>query len=198
MTKAELRDIYLAKQKALTPAERETASRRIAHNFFTLFNPTSFHTLHSFLTIEKFNEIDTTPIIHCLWKNHPQIRVAVPRVDFESGEMESILYTAETETKQNHWLIPEPLKGELIEASVIDLVIAPLVCADKAGHRVGYGKGFYDRFLKQVRPNCLKVGLSYFEPVDAIVDVHEGDVALDTLVTPDGIHRLEKTTPSFR
>jgi 5-formyltetrahydrofolate cyclo-ligase len=72
----------------------------------------------------------------------------------------------------------------MIDAATIDLVIVPLVCVDKSGHRVGYGKGFYDRFLKQVRTDCVKVGLSYFEPVERIDDVHEGDVRLDFVITP--------------
>ena len=65
------------------------------------------------------------------------------------------------------------------------LVLVPGVCFDQTGHRVGYGKGFYDRFLKTCRPGCLKVGLSYFEPVDPIDDVHDGDVRLDFIVTPE-------------
>ena len=61
----------------------------------------------------------------------------------------------------------------------IDMVLVPGLCFDGDGHRVGYGKGFYDRFLKTCRPDCIKIGLSYFEPVESIDDVHEGDVRLD-------------------
>ncbi|HEV8590766.1 MAG TPA: 5-formyltetrahydrofolate cyclo-ligase [Pyrinomonadaceae bacterium] len=196
MVKSELRKIYLEKTAAISSADRDLASCDIASHFFTYFDELSIHSLHCFLPIEKFNEIDTTRIIHGVWKNHPQVKVVVPRVNFETDEMESIPYTADSETKHNRWLIPEPLEGEMIDAVAIDLVIVPLVCVDKSGHRVGYGKGFYDRFLKQVRTDCVKVGLSYFPPVASIEDVHEGDVPLDFVVTPEMIYRGDAETQS--
>lgn len=196
MTKSELRKIYLEKVSAILPSDRDKASHDIAANFFSHFQPGSFKTLHCFLSIAKFNEIDTTPIIHGMWKNHPQVKVVVPRVNFETDEMESILYTADSETKHNRWLIPEPPEGEMIDVATIDLVIVPLVCVDKSGHRVGYGKGFYDRFLKKVRTDCTKVGLSYFSPVDSIDDIHGGDVPLDFVITPEMIHRRDAETRS--
>ena len=67
------------------------------------------------------------------------------------------------------------------------MVLVPLLACDRAGHRVGYGKGFYDRFLAACRPDCRKIGLSYFRPVEAIVDVYDGDVRLDRVITPDGV-----------
>ena len=66
------------------------------------------------------------------------------------------------------------------------MVLVPGVCFDRIAHRVGYGKGFYDRFLKKCRYDCIRVGLSYFAPVDEIEDLHEGDVRLDALVLAEG------------
>ena len=189
MIKSELRRIYLAKQRALATDERDKASKLIAENVFANFDLASTRTLHCFLTIDQFNEIDTTPIIHTLWRDHPQVRVAVPRVNFESGEMESIRYTADSETDRNRWLIPEPIEGEIIGSTEIDMVLVPGLCFDLDGHRVGYGKGFYDRFLKECRPDCLTVGLSYFDPVEKIDGVHTGDVRLGHVVTPERLYR---------
>ena len=92
---------------------------------------------------------------------------------------------ADTETDRNEWLIPEPVEGEIIAPAEIDMVLLPGLCYDRQGHRVGYGKGYYDRFLKTCRPDCVKVGLSYFEPIEEITDVHDGDVMLDFVVTPE-------------
>ena len=64
------------------------------------------------------------------------------------------------------------------------MVLVPLLAFDSKGYRVGYGKGFYDRFLKQCRNDCVKIGLSYFEPIDAINDAGEFDVPLDFCITP--------------
>jgi len=61
----------------------------------------------------------------------------------------------------------------------------PGLCFDLRGHRVGYGKGFYDRFLMTVRGDCQTVGLSQFEPVKRIEDIHYGDVPIGSLVTPN-------------
>ena len=60
-----------------------------------------------------------------------------------------------------------------------------LLFARRDLHRVGYGKGYYDQFLKQCRSDCLKIGLSYFELVERIDDVHAGDVRLDFVITAE-------------
>jgi len=52
---------------------------------------------------------------------------------------------------------------------------------------VGYGKGYYDRFLKRCRTDCLKVGLSYFGPVETIPEAHDADIPLDCCITPEVI-----------
>ena len=187
MTKALLRKIYLSKQRPLSTKEGVEKSRKIAEHFFERFDLSDTKILHSFIPIEKFNEVDTAFIIQTVWKNFPQVRTVVPRVNFDTAEIENVIYTLESETIQNIWDICEPIRTEIVEPKDIDIVLAPLLCFDKAGHRVGYGKGFYDRFLRSCRPDCLKVGLSYFGPVELIEDVHGGDVILDFVVTPLGV-----------
>ena len=186
MTKTELRSIYLAKQKALSPQDRAEKSRRIALNFFESTDLSRVRVIHCFVPIEKFNEVDTTPIIHAVWATSPQVCVAAPRVNFETGEMESYIYTPDSEMAENAWGIREPA-GKTVADADIDLVLVPGLAFDRSGHRVGYGKGFYDRFLKRCRHDCAKYGLSYFAPVAAITDVHDGDATLDRSITPDGI-----------
>ena len=88
---------------------------------------------------------------------------------------------------ENEWGIREPGAGEIFEPQIVDLVIVPGVCFDEQCHRVGYGKGFYDRFLRKCRPDCVKIGLSFFEPVAEIADIHAGDVRLDFFVSPGGL-----------
>lgn len=190
MTKSELRKMYLARQRAFSQAERTAQSRNIADNFFKHFDLSSVNVLHTFIPIAKFNEIDTTLILYSVWKNTPQIRTVVPRVNFETGEIESLTYAPETELFANAWEIHEPQHDDTIEAEEIDMVIVPLLCFDLRGHRVGYGKGFYDRFLKSCREDCVRVGLSYFGPVDMIDDVHEGDITLDHCILPGRAIRI--------
>lgn len=88
------------------------------------------------------------------------------------------------------WQIHEPSHNETIASNEIDLVIVPLLAFDERGYRVGYGRGFYDRFLAQCRPDAQKIGLSYFPPVERIDDVNEFDIKLDSCVTPGKVWRF--------
>ncbi|HEX9963115.1 MAG TPA: 5-formyltetrahydrofolate cyclo-ligase [Pyrinomonadaceae bacterium] len=196
MLKAELRKIYLARRKALSAQERSEKSLRINDNFFQNFDLSKTRYLHCFLPIEKFNEIDTKPVFRRVWRDFPQVETLVPRVDFHAGEIENLKFSAETELVENAWQIHEPAHDESVETEKIDLVLIPLLCFDGRGFRVGYGKGFYDRLLKNCRADCLKIGLSYFQPVAEIEDARHFDVKLDFCVTPERIfsHRGHRET----
>jgi 5-formyltetrahydrofolate cyclo-ligase len=191
MTKTELRKIYLARQKTFSSSERAEKSRRIALHFFECIDLSKTKLLHCFIPIEKFNEVDTSIILRALRENSPKTLIAVPRVNFETAELESLICKAEAVLIENAWGIREPFDAELVETADIDMVLAPGLAFDLSGHRVGYGKGFYDRFLKTCRNDCVKIGLSYFEPLEEISDVHGGDIALDIFITPDGIFTAE-------
>jgi 5-formyltetrahydrofolate cyclo-ligase len=190
MTKSELRKLFLDKRRELTASERARLSENISDNFFQNFDLRQISVVHCFISIKKFYEIDTSPIFLRFWQDFPQVIAAVPRVDHKSGELESIAYLPGTELVSGRWEIPEPTHDEFVEPSVIDLVIVPLVCFDLHGHRVGYGKGFYDRFLNRCRPDCIKVGLTYFPPADTIENPTAHDVTLDYCVSPDRLFVL--------
>jgi 5-formyltetrahydrofolate cyclo-ligase len=194
MTKSELRQRFLERRKALSPAERAEKSRRIAELFFANTNLSEIKLLHTFIPLENRHEVDTSLITHEVWSRSPKIQVAVPRVNFKTGEVESLGYTAEIELIENAWGLREPGDGELLDPQAIDLVLVPLVCFDERGYRVGYGKGFYDKFLSNCRPDCLKVGLGFFPAVDRIDDVHEGDIPLDRCVTPEHVYYWKADT----
>jgi 5-formyltetrahydrofolate cyclo-ligase len=191
MTKAELRKHYLQKQKALSPAERAQKSELIAKLFFENFDLTGIRYLHCFIALEKFNEIDTLPVFQKLWRDHPGISTLVPRIEPEGYDLSHLRFTADTELVHNAWEIREPTHDERVEPEKIDMVLVPLLAFDAQGHRVGYGKGFYDRFLARCRPDCLKIGLSYFPPVAGIDDAGGHDIALDAFITPDLAYRIK-------
>ncbi|MFM8832750.1 MAG: 5-formyltetrahydrofolate cyclo-ligase, partial [Cytophagales bacterium] len=78
----------------------------------------------------------------------------------------------------------EPANGNMVYTPDIDLVLVPLLAFDKEGHRVGYGKGYYDRFLKGCKSSCKKIGLSFFNAVEKISETTSLDFKLDDVIVP--------------
>jgi 5-formyltetrahydrofolate cyclo-ligase len=105
--------------------------------------------------------------------------------------MQNILYDGSTVLSENNFGIMEPVNGIVIPYNDIDMVICPLLTFDKKGYRVGYGKGFYDRFLVQCRADVVKFGLSYFEPIDIIEDIDSHDVKLNYAISPSKLWEFE-------
>lgn len=190
MNKSDLRKIYLAKQKNISSFERSRKSEQITENFFVNFDVHKIKFLHCFLPIEKFNEIDTHLIFQKIWREFLCIETLAPRVNFQTGIIESLTFKLETELVKNSWGIFEPSHDAVIETEKIDLVLIPLLCFDERGFRVGYGKGFYDKFLKNSRADCIKIGLSYFAPIEEISDAQDFDVKLDFCVAPEKVWKF--------
>lgn len=192
MTKSALRHQFLAQRRALSAEDVASRSRAIAERLFGTFlaDTKKLTIVHTFLPIARQNEVDTWPIIHRVWQNSPNVRVAVPVTDITTNQLTHYVITPETPLIENRWGIPEPVTIEqlAIESQQIDIVLVPLLTFDRLGHRVGYGKGYYDRFLAECHPDCLKVGLSLFEPVEQIDDVEPTDVQLDACITPERVH----------
>ncbi|GAB3538642.1 5-formyltetrahydrofolate cyclo-ligase [Pontibacter brevis] len=189
MRKAELRRQMLQKRRALTAEEVEDSSQRIANLFFRHFPLQAGQTVHVFLPILKNKEVNTWLIIRQLRQEHPEVRVAVPVTDVAQHVLTHHELTEEAVLIENAWGIPEPQNARIVHAREVDVVLLPLLAFDKAGHRVGYGKGFYDRFLADCRPDVLKVGLSLEPPVENIADANQFDVPLNAVVMPEGIWR---------
>lgn len=162
-------------------------SRQIGERFFDGFGLKNVEILHLFLSIEKNKEIETQFIYGKIWQDFPQIKIVVPRVNRAIDNIEALEFHLATELALSSWQIPEPIGDRLIEADEIDLILVPLLCFDRHGFRVGCGKGYYDKFLKKCRMDCLKIGLSYFPPIEEISDTNEFDVTLDYCVTPEKI-----------
>ena len=190
MLKSDLRKIYLAKQHQLSSSERSQKSRQISESFFHNFSPETSQIIHLFLPIEKNKEIETKFFYERIWQDFPHIKTVVPRINKKNDQLESIEFDAETKLGLSSWQIPEPIEDSLINANQIDIVLVPLLCYDQKGFRVGYGKGYYDKFFTNCRSDCLKIGLSYFSPIEKISDINEFDVTLDYCITPNKIWKF--------
>lgn len=185
MLKKELRASYLEKRLALSDKEYADRNQKLVDNFFTSIDLTGVNVIHVFLPMIKYKEPDIWPIIQRIKKEKPLIRFSIPRVNYKTQELENFYFESTDQLKENKWGTQEPQFGERTPTEDIDLVVVPLLAVDKAGHRVGYGKGYYDKLLSMCKPTCLKVGISLFEPIEKIEDVNELDVALNTCITPD-------------
>ena len=184
MLKKELRLNFTSRRRQFSHKEVNASSNSIGH-LVRLLPIWDHQNFHIFLSIRKNKEIDTKPIIKYLREQNKQI--LVPKINDEQ-ELDSIVLMPETRLEENCWGIPEPLEGSPMDPKLIDVVFVPLIVFDQSGHRVGYGKGFYDKFLKSCREDVLKIGLGYFEAVDQISDINPDDIVMDYCVSPEKIY----------
>lgn len=183
MEKSALRAHYKKKRSELTAAERELASAKIARNFSAKWNFNQ-QTISAFLPIKRLNEVNTAPLIQELRTYN---ELCAPVADFSDSSMVHRTINDSSIIEQNDWAIPEPTNGTIVKPEALNVVVVPLLISDRKGYRVGYGKGFYDRFLSQCQPSCLFIGVNFFEPISQITGTHENDIALHFTVTPSSI-----------
>ena len=186
MTKSEIRKAALRQRRTLSREDVTTLSFRLLAQFSTL-DFSEVRTIHLFIPIEEKNEPDTFLFIEWLTLNHPEIKIIVPRADFDTALMTHHQYTHKDDLQKNMYNILEPAASNGYHGH-IDLVLVPLLAFDLRGYRVGYGKGFYDRYLSRCRPDVLKIGVSFFEAESLIDDVNEHDIPLNYCVTPQNIY----------
>ncbi|WP_165799047.1 5-formyltetrahydrofolate cyclo-ligase [Sphingobacterium corticibacter] len=187
MTKDELRASFKNKRLALLPAERQALDDQLLEGLKSL-DLSAVRYVHIYLPIAKWKEYDTMPFIHWLRQYHPEIHIVVSVSELKHGTLEHFIWNTESVVK-NAWGIPELVlhpNTNRVNPTDIDLVVIPLLVCDHEGNRIGYGKGYYDRFLQACRSDVHKVGISYFEPLDELIPADPWDVPLDRLITPAG------------
>ncbi|WP_299393016.1 5-formyltetrahydrofolate cyclo-ligase [uncultured Gelidibacter sp.] len=189
MDKATLRRLYKQKRQALSLEAIDNGSLDISNQLLKLpiWNATFYHV---FLSITEHKEINTDYILNIL--SGKDKTIVISKSDFESVKMTHYLLMDNTIIRKNKWNIPEPFDGIEISADKIEVVFVPLLAFDQQGHRIGYGKGFYDNFLAECRPETIKIGLSLFEAEEKIENVFDTDIALDYCVTPTQIYSFSK------
>lgn len=183
MVKKQARKIYNQKRKDISYSDKLKWDDLILINFQTVELP-FLDAVFSFYPMEERNEVNAFLLTDYLHFRNPGLQLCYPKMSIHEPNMEAIACKADTVFEANAINILEPLENEIVNAGDIDLVLVPMLLCDVRGNRVGYGKGYYDRYLSRCRPSCIKVGLSYFEPVERIEDAGEFDVALDFCITP--------------
>ncbi len=190
-TKKDIRKQFLEQRLNLDEPTAVRLNSALLANVLKL-NFSGLQYIHVFLPILEKKEADTWPIIEALRTRYPQLRWVLSRSDMQTATMTHFLWEQNTPLVKNSYGITEPAAGQTVAPLQIDLVLVPLLAFDHTGHRVGYGKGMYDRFLQECRPDVQTIGLSLFEPIPEIPDTDAGDIALQTVVTPENIYHFSK------
>ena len=177
-----LREAYLKKREELPSTIFVERSSLLIKNSIELINKYKPGCIHCFLPIHSKNEINTLPIIQFCWENN--IDVVVPVSSFEDCMLKNAEFKPDTKTKQAEYNLTEPMNPVWVNSKMIDMVITPLLAFDSKGYRVGFGKGFYDRFFATINKEVKKVGISLFEACEKIEDINEKDIPLTHCVTP--------------
>ncbi|MEQ8339095.1 MAG: 5-formyltetrahydrofolate cyclo-ligase [Cyclobacteriaceae bacterium] len=176
-----LRRQVLPARKALSSALWEERNRLLAPRVVEFITGDSAKVIHSFLPIERNKEVNTWPIIKGLISRN--LKVVVSSTDLEKEQMLHYYYHPQLKFRLNRLKIPEPINAEKADTSTIDIVLIPLLAADKQGNRIGYGKGYYDRLLQDL-PKVNKVGLTLGPLFDEFNFAEAHDIKLDYCITP--------------
>lgn len=189
MTKKEIRKIFTEKRSSLSDKEKSKRDDLILIQFQKLQLP-EIQYLLTYYPLALKHEPETELVTRYLQFLFPHMQIAIPQSDFRTSEMKAMLVRDDTNYALKHYGIYEPENGVELDPLMIDLIIVPLLAVDKSGFRVGYGKGFYDRYLARCEEKILTVGLSYFEPVEKIEDTNPFDVPLKYCFTPESLYEF--------
>jgi len=187
MEKKEIRRLYRQKRLDLSEQEKVKLDDLLLINFQSLDLP-FIRNLLSYWPIEENNEPDTHLFTEFLKFRNPDLKVCYPVSDFSAHVMEAVVTDIDTPFKKNHLNIYEPDSRDILLPEHLDLVFVPLLAFDQEGYRVGYGRGFYDKYLPSCSDDCLLVGFSYFEPLEHLHDRDDFDVPLDICITPQNVY----------
>ena len=196
MTKADLRRTALARRMALDAGEVARRSDKLRENLFRQFPVADWQWLHLFLPLERRNEPNTWEVVRWVWGEGLPLRLAVPVVQPDGESLRHYELRPDTQLTLNRWGIeepvPDPVAAPEVLPQVLDAVLVPLLAVDRTGQRVGYGGGFYDRFLAQCRPGTQFIGLNLLNepPIRRIADVLATDVPLTAYITPGRVWRF--------
>ena len=182
MTKAELRKLYREKRSAISSKEKLKLDELLLIQFQKL--PLSdIQTLCTYWPTEKFAEPNTHLFSGYLRHTIPSLIISYPVINVASLSIQAVSIDETTTYKHNAYGIYEPVNAKAIDEEDM------LVC-DEQGNRVGFGKGYYDRFLSNCRKDVISIGFSYFKPVDAITDNQPFDIPLNYCITPEAVYEF--------
>jgi len=182
--KSELRARMLKLRKSIDEEDWETRSETIINELKKIPEFIASDVIHCFVSMNDRKEVNTHSLLNDLISSGK--KVIVPVTDFETGELKHSELKSFQDLKENKWGVLEP--DEIHPPTKeMDMILVPLLVVDKDFNRLGYGKGFYDRFLK--KENAVKVGLLFDDFLIDQIPVENFDEKLDILITEKMILR---------
>jgi 5-formyltetrahydrofolate cyclo-ligase len=186
MKKKGIRSKYKIMRASLSHIDRMQLINGITQKFNEL-SLSNIQVVHHYLPVLEQYEISMDGIIKTLKQKFDNIIQVVPVM--KNNDMVSVIYKVDMPLK-NKWGIQEPVDERQIPETQIDCVLTPLLAFDILGNRVGYGKGCYDRFFTKCRPDVIKIGFSFFPPIERIDDTDKFDIPLNYCITPERIYEF--------
>ena len=187
--KREVRRRVLAARDAIDPAERAGMAIEVADRFLALPEVRDARTVMAFSSFGS--ELPLDPIVGGLVAR--DVRVGLPRIVGSDLDVRS--FRPGDPTTVTSFGAREPSDGAPIDPAAIDVIVTPAVAYDRVGRRVGYGGGFYDRFLPKTRPDALRVGIGagvQLLDVDEALPAGAFDLPVHVIVTPEEVWRCPR------
>lgn len=184
-SKQDLRSAYRQLRKSLQPALVEAKSQAIHDQFLIwLRDKSHLQHFHLFFPIDRFNEVNTFYIKDYLDQMGKTLYTS--QVNRGDTELETLKLPKDAAFFLDEWGIPVPQESIMVSPNKIEVVFVPLLAYDQSGNRVGFGKGFYDSYLSKLKPEVIKIGLSFYPPEERI-QPEPHDVRLDYCITPEKV-----------
>ena len=179
--KNSIRTILRQKKEAMLPEDRLEKSRRICRHLMAIIRDKE--TVMVYTSKEK--EVNTVPLIHALFRQKNP--VVVPIIVKEDVSLRLSYLRDFSALVPSTFGVPEPIGNEIPAAAEdIGTIVLPMLGFDRTGGRIGYGAGYYDRFLSKY-PDLRKVGIAFACQEVGNLPVDENDIRMDTIITEDGI-----------
>lgn len=186
--KSRLRTRFRAYRDALTEAEYIRRSEAIAKRLLDLPETNCPGFLHVYWPMLERREPDIRSLIER--RRAQGARIALPLVeDARVPVLRAVRYDGEAPVPEPPWGVPRPAGGEPVPTDCIDTVIAPMLGGARDGCRIGYGKGYYDAFLRGAR--AIRIGVTYQACLLASVPFEAHDIRMNVLVTEEETIRME-------
>ena len=167
----------LAKRKAISPSEYNEMSNIICQKLMKMNKITKAESVHVYYPIN--NEVDIRNLIEFLWWNNK--KVIMPKANFKTRELVNYYVISFGQLEETRFGLHEPRENSPLQLGSPDVVIVPGVAFSSSRYRLGYGGGFYDRFLENI--DSYKIGVAFEAQLLSDLPHQNHDQRLDLIVT---------------